>query len=74
MKAQNPKEWLRLLRERLNLTAEQLAEQLGTSRQTIYRWESQGGQPTLAQAAKLAAMARTSVDEVAGIFGCQLAA
>jgi len=68
MEAQNPKEWLRLLRERLNLTAAELATQLGISRMTVHRWETQDGKPSLAHATRLARLAKTSVDEVAGIF------
>ena len=69
MEAENPREWLRLLRERLGLTGEQLAGRLGISRQTIHRWES-GAVPSLGHATQLAAMANTTVDEVAQIFGC----
>ena len=68
MEAQNPKEWLRLLRERLNLTAAELATKLEISRMTIHRWESLDGKPSLTHASRLAKLAKTSVDEVAGIF------
>ena len=72
MKAENPKEWLELLRTRLGrLSMEKLAERLGISRMTLHRWEDPESKyiPNLVQAAALAKLADTTVDEVARSFG-----
>ena len=71
MEAENPKEWLDLLRRRKDLTMETMAARLGISRMTLHRWEDPESKyiPNLAHAATLAQWAGTTVDEVARIFG-----
>jgi len=70
MEAATQREWLRLLRDRLGLTAQGLADRLGVSRMTIHRWETgrANSRPNLDHARELAKLAETSVDEVARIF------
>lgn len=57
-----------------NLSQEELAARLGVGQKTVSRWESGRGEPRLRQLKALAAIARTTVDELladSGDFGSE---
>ncbi|MDQ0361692.1 helix-turn-helix transcriptional regulator [Breznakia pachnodae] len=54
------------LRKKKGLSQEDLASELGVSRQTISNWESDQTAPDLKQAAKLAEIFEVSLDELVG--------
>lgn len=72
MEATTQRQWLLLLKEKKGLSTVALGVAVGVSRITVHRWlnEAENSKPNLAQAAKLAKLAGTTVDEVARIFGC----
>lgn len=55
---------IKLHRQRLQLTQQQLADKIGVSRQTVARWENGWNVPTLYYAQKLAAEFSVSVGEL----------
>lgn len=57
---------LRELRTRKNYTQAALAERMGTTQQTIGRWETGKSEPNLATARDLAVILRTTVDALLG--------
>ncbi len=57
---------IRKYRKNMNLTQEQLAEQLGASVQSVSRWESGGGYPDMELLPVLARVFDVSVDELIG--------
>lgn len=57
---------LRQARERYGLTQSELAERLGTTQQTIARWESGKAEPNLAALRDLAVCLNTTVDRLLG--------
>lgn len=52
------------LRKKLNLSQEQLAEQLDVTRQTISKWELEETTPDIKQAKKLSEIFKVSLDEL----------
>ncbi len=52
---------LRLCRDRLQFSADEVAELYGVHRMTVYRWESAKCAPKLAQLRSLAQLYRTTV-------------
>lgn len=52
------------LRKKLNLSQEQLAEQLNVTRQTISKWELEETAPDIKQAKKLSEIFKVSLDEL----------
>ncbi|MBQ2938459.1 MAG: helix-turn-helix transcriptional regulator [Clostridia bacterium] len=52
------------LRKKLNLSQEQLAEQLNVTRQTISKWELEETTPDIKQAKKLSEIFKVSLDEL----------
>lgn len=52
------------LRKTINLSQEQLAEQLGVTRQTISKWELAETAPDLKQAKQLSKIFKVSLDEL----------
>lgn len=52
------------LRKTINLSQEQLAEQLGVTRQTISKWELDETAPDLKQAKQLSKIFKVSLDEL----------
>lgn len=57
---------LRVIRERHGLTQSELAERIGTTQQTIARWENGKAEPSLAALRDLAICLWTSVDQLLG--------
>jgi transcriptional regulator with XRE-family HTH domain len=57
---------LKLLRERHKLTQAELAERVGTTQQTVARWESGKAEPSVATLRDLAVCLMTSVDYLLG--------
>lgn len=57
---------LKMLRERHGLTQSELAERIGTTQQTIARWENGKAEPSLAALRDLAICLWTSVDQLLG--------
>lgn len=57
---------LKIARERHGLTQAELAERLGTTQQTIARWEAGKAEPNLAMLRDLAICLYTSVDDLLG--------
>ena len=57
---------LKKIRERHGLTQAELAEQIGTTQQTIARWESGKAEPSLAALRDLAVCLWTTVDQLLG--------
>jgi AbrB family looped-hinge helix DNA binding protein len=55
---------IQILRKKLNLTQEALAEEVGVTRQTIAKWESGESIPDLELAGKLAAALDVSLDDL----------
>ena len=55
---------LQSLRKELNISQEQLAEQLNVTRQTISKWELGETTPDIKQAKKLAEIFKVSLDEL----------
>ena len=55
---------IQTLRKRKNWTQEALAEQLGVSRQTVAKWESEESAPDLALAARLASVLDVPLDDL----------
>lgn len=53
-------------RKALGLTQEALGDELGVSRQTVYKWESDGGLPEIE---KLVALSRASASRWGGSWG-----
>lgn len=51
-------------RKKLNLSQEQLAEQLNVTRQTISKWELEETTPDIKQAKKLSEIFKVSLDEL----------
>ena len=54
------------LRKKSNLSQEQLAEQVGVSRQTISKWELSETAPDIKQAQTLSQIFNVSLDELTG--------
>ncbi|BBU62910.1 hypothetical protein MSC49_28450 [Methylosinus sp. C49] len=57
---------LKVIRERHGLTQSELAKRIGTTQQTIARWESGKAEPSLAALRDLAVCLWTSVDQLLG--------
>ena len=55
---------LQSLRKELNISQEQLAEQLNVTRQTISKWELEETTPDIKQAKKLSEIFKVSLDEL----------
>ena len=55
---------LSILRKRMNLTQEALAEQVGVARQTIVKWEAGESAPDLEAAGRLAEALEVSLDDL----------
>ena len=55
---------LQVLRKKLNISQEQLAEQLNVTRQTISKWELEETTPDIKQAKKLSEIFKVSLDEL----------
>lgn len=55
---------LQSLRKKLNISQEQLAEQLNVTRQTISKWELEETTPDIKQAKKLSEIFKVSLDEL----------
>ena len=55
---------LQSLRKKLNISQEQLAEQLNVTRQTISKWELEETTPDIKQAKKLSEIFQISLDEL----------
>ena len=55
---------LQSLRKQLNISQEQLAEQLNVTRQTISKWELEETTPDIKQAKKLSEIFQISLDEL----------
>ena len=55
---------LQSLRKKLNISQEQLAEQLNVTRQTISKWELEETTPDIKQAKKLSEIFQVSLDEL----------
>lgn len=64
---------IRARRAAVGLTQEQLAEQVGVSRQTVAKWEAGDTAPDLANAAVLARVLDVSLDELAFYDGASTA-
>ncbi len=58
---------IRTLREERGLSQQQLADELGTTQQTIGRWETGRVDPPIAALVRLAAFFETTVDDVLGV-------
>ena len=55
---------LQFIRKKENITQEQLAEQLGVSRQSISKWESDSSYPEMEKLLQLCKMFHCSLDDL----------
>ncbi|MBT9775661.1 helix-turn-helix domain-containing protein [Clostridium sp. MCC353] len=58
---------IQIYRKRAHLSQEQLAEQLGVSRQAVTKWENGQSSPSTKNLAQLAGILGVSLDELAGM-------
>ena len=60
---------LQYIRTRAGITQEQLAEQLGVSRQSVSKWESDASVPELEKLVRMARLFRVTLDELVCVEG-----